>query len=137
MSDDSHFFLRDHWEYDPTAPKHVREDAGKGIDTKSLHSGFHPYQNQNDFRLFTPPLVQSVTYPYETFDKIPCPVYGRTRPPTNTVLEERLASLEGGESCITAGSGSCGQYHCHGSTPAPHGSGSGFCTAVYFKVPGR
>ncbi len=106
MSDDSHFFLRDHWEYDPTAPKHVRKDAGKKIDTKSLHAGFHPYQNQNDFRSFTPPLVQSVTYPYETFDKIPCPVYGRTRTPTNTVLEKRLASLEGGESCITAGSGS-------------------------------
>jgi len=106
MSDDAHFFLRDHWNYDPNAPKHVREDAGKGIDTKSLHSGFHPYQNQNDFRSFTPPLIQSVTFPYETFDKIPCPVYGRTRTPTNTVLEERLASLEGGESCITAGSGS-------------------------------
>jgi cystathionine beta-lyase/cystathionine gamma-synthase len=51
-------------------------------------------------------LVQSVTYPYETFDKIPCPVYGRTRTPTNTVLEERLASLEGGEACLTAASGS-------------------------------
>jgi len=33
MSDDAHFFLRDHWNYDPNAPKHVREDAGKGIDT--------------------------------------------------------------------------------------------------------
>lgn len=106
MSDDTHFFLRDHFTYDPNAPKHVREDADKGITTKSLHSGFHPYQNQNDFRSFTPPLVQSVTYPYETFDKIPCPVYGRTRTPTNTILEKRLASLEGGEACITAGSGS-------------------------------
>jgi cystathionine beta-lyase/cystathionine gamma-synthase len=53
-----------------------------------------------------PPIVQSMTYPYKTFEKIPCPVYGRTRTPTNTVLEERLASLEGGEACITAGSGS-------------------------------
>ena len=106
MSDDRHFFLRDHWEYDPGAPKYVRKDEGKGMDTKSLHSGFHPYQNQDDFRSFTPPLIQSVTYPYETFDKIPCPVYGRTRTPTNTVLEKRLASLEGGEACITAGSGS-------------------------------
>jgi len=106
MSDDKHFFLRDHWEYDPGAPKYVREDADRGIDTKSLHSGFHPYQNQDDFRSFTPPLIQSVTYPYESFDKIPCPVYGRTRTPTNTVLEKRLAALEGGEACITAGSGS-------------------------------
>jgi cystathionine beta-lyase/cystathionine gamma-synthase len=47
-----------------------------------------------------------MTYPYETFDKIPCPVYGRTRTPTNTVLEQRLAAMEGGEACITSGSGS-------------------------------
>ncbi|MBT8358724.1 MAG: aminotransferase class I/II-fold pyridoxal phosphate-dependent enzyme [Deltaproteobacteria bacterium] len=106
MSNDKHFFLRDHWEYDPNAPKYLREDADRGIETKSLHAGFHPYQNQDDFRSFTPPLVQSVTYPYETFDKVPCPVYGRTRTPTNTVLEERLAAMEGGQACITAGSGS-------------------------------
>ena len=47
-----------------------------------------------------------MTFPYETFEKIPCPVYGRTRTPTNSLLEERLASLEGGEACITAASGS-------------------------------
>jgi cystathionine beta-lyase/cystathionine gamma-synthase len=47
-----------------------------------------------------------MTFPYENFDRIPCPVYGRTRTPTNTILEERLASLEGGEACLTAGSGS-------------------------------
>jgi cystathionine beta-lyase/cystathionine gamma-synthase len=47
-----------------------------------------------------------MTFPYENFDKIPCPVYGRTRTPTNSILEERLASLEGGEACLTAGSGS-------------------------------
>jgi cystathionine beta-lyase/cystathionine gamma-synthase len=61
---------------------------------------------QDNFRSFAVPLVPSVTFPYETFDKIPCPVYGRTRTPTNTVLEERIASLEGGEACLTAGSGS-------------------------------
>ncbi len=102
----SHFFLRDPWVYDPAAPKFKREDKDNGMDTNSLHAGFHPYQSQDQFRSFTPPLVQSVTFPYEHFDKIPCPVYGRTRTPTNTVLEERLASLEGGEACITAGSGS-------------------------------
>jgi len=106
MADDAHFFLRDHYEYDPLATRYVRDDARRGMDTKSLHSGFHPHQNHRGFVSFTPPLVQSVTYPYESFDKIPCPVYGRTRTPTNTVLEERLASLEGGEACITAGSGS-------------------------------
>jgi cystathionine beta-lyase/cystathionine gamma-synthase len=106
MTTDKHFFLREHWRYDPTAPRSAHPDAGQPIETVSLHSGFHPYRNQEDFRSFTPPLVQSVTYPYETFDKIPCPVYGRTRTPTNTVLEQRLAALEGGEACLTAGSGS-------------------------------
>ncbi len=106
MTDNTHFFLRDHWEYDPNAKRPRRADGDSGFDTRALQSGFHPYQNQKDFPSFTPPLIQSVTYPYAHFDKIPCPVYGRTRTPTNTVLEERLASLEGGEACITAGSGS-------------------------------
>ena len=58
------------------------------------------------FNTFAPPIVPSMTYPYERFDKIPYPVYGRTKTPTAAVLEERLAALEGGEGCVTAGSGS-------------------------------
>ncbi len=106
MKDDKHFFIRDPWVYDPATPKPIRPDADLGFRTRSLHAGFHPLKNQQDFRSFVPPIVQSVTYPYETFEKIPCPVYGRTRTPTNTVLENRLASLEGGEACLTAASGS-------------------------------
>jgi len=106
MSDDKHFFLREPWIYDKEAPRPTRGDAVDGFDTRCLHAGFNPMQNQNDFRSFVPPLVQSITFPYERFDKIPCPVYGRTRTPTNTVLEERIASLEGGEACLTAASGS-------------------------------
>jgi hypothetical protein len=33
------------------------------FDTRSLHAGFDPYGDQEDFRSFTPPLVQSVTLP--------------------------------------------------------------------------
>jgi len=106
MTHSKHFFIRDHWEYDPDASKTKREDHGIGFDTKALQSGFHPYRSQDNFTSFTPPLIQSVTFPYERFDEIPCPVYGRTRTPTNSVLEDRLAALEGGEACITAGSGS-------------------------------
>ena len=106
MSNDSHFFIREPWQYDRDANKHQRDDAAIGFETRSLHAGFDPRHDQAEFRSFTVPLVQSVTYPYEVFNKIPCPVYGRTRTPTNTVLEERLASLEGGEACLTAGSGS-------------------------------
>ncbi len=106
MKDDKHFFIRDPWVYDPNLPKPIRPDADLGFNTRALHAGFHPLKNQQDFRSFVPPIVQSVTYPYQTFEEIPCPVYGRTRTPTNTVLENRLASLEGGEACLTAASGS-------------------------------
>jgi methionine-gamma-lyase len=106
MSEKNLFFMRDPWVYRPDGPKTEREDARLGFDTRSLHAGFHPLQNLESFRCFVPPITASMTFPYETFDKIPCPVYGRTRTPTNSLLEERLASLEGGEACITAGSGS-------------------------------
>jgi len=98
--------MRDHWTYDPDAKTPQRSDAYLGFGTRALHAGFNPHESTKDFRSFVPPIVQSMTYPYETFDKIPCPVYGRTKTPTNNVLESRLASLEGGEACITAASGS-------------------------------
>jgi len=106
MSEKKPFFMRDHWVYDPEKESSKCSDAHLGFDTRALHAGFNPHKSTNDFRSFVPPIVQSMTYPYETFDKIPCPVYGRTKTPTNSVLESRLASLEGGEACITAASGS-------------------------------
>ncbi|MGB2955562.1 MAG: aminotransferase class I/II-fold pyridoxal phosphate-dependent enzyme [Anaerolineales bacterium] len=106
MSKKKPFFMRDHWAYDPDSKTPQRSDAHLGFDTRALHAGFNPHESTKDFRSFVPPIVQSMTYPYETFDKIPCPVYGRTKTPTNSVLESRLASLEGGEACITAPSGS-------------------------------
>ena len=106
MSEKKLFFMWDHWAYDPDAKTPQRSDAHLGFGTRALHAGFNPHESTKDFRSFVPPIVQSMTYPYETFDKIPCPVYGRTKTPTNSVLESRLASLEGGETCITAASGS-------------------------------
>ena len=106
MMDQKQFFMRDPWKYDSEVRPPKREDLDLGFDTKALHAGFHPLDDLEPYRSFVPPIVQSMTYPYKTFDEIPCPVYGRTRTPTNTLLEVRLASLEGGEACITAGSGS-------------------------------
>ena len=106
MSHEKPFFMRDPWIFDPTIQQPERADSNLGFDTRALHAGFHPLQDQESFRSFVPPITQSMTFPYKTFDEIPCPVYGRTRTPTNSLLEERLASLEGGEACITAGSGS-------------------------------
>ncbi len=106
MPHEKPFFMRDPWEYDPDAASIARPDAHLGFDTRALHAGFHPLKDVERFRSFVPPIVQSMTYPYERFDRIPNPVYGRTKTPTASVLEERLASLEGGEVAITAASGS-------------------------------
>ena len=104
--DDERFFMRKPWVYDPTRKPPRRADADLGFNTRALHAGFRPGKDLEKFRSFVPPIVQSMTYPYERFDKIPYPVYGRTKTPTAAVLEERLASLEGGEAAVTAASGS-------------------------------
>ena len=106
MHDEKPFFMRDPWEYDPQAQPPARPDAHLGFDTRALHAGFHPLKDVEKFRAFVPPIVQSMTYPYERFDTFPDYIYGRSKTPTVSVLEERLASLEGGEGAVTAGSGS-------------------------------
>ncbi len=106
MRDEKLFFMRDSWIFDSQKSKTSRSGSGPGFDTRALHAGFHPLGGMEEFRSFVPPITPSMTFPYETFNKIPYPVYGRTQTPINRVLEKRLASLEGGEACITAGSGS-------------------------------
>jgi methionine-gamma-lyase len=100
------FFLRDPWQYNPQAKTTPRPDSHLGFDTRALHAGFHPLENIEQFRAFVPPLVQSMTYPYESFEKFPDYIYGRSKTPTVSVLEDRLAALEGCEAAVTAGSGS-------------------------------
>ena len=106
MHDQKPFFMREPWEYDREAKPKARPGAHLGFDTRALHAGFHPLKNVAEFRAFVPPIVQSMTYPYERFDKFPDYIYGRSKTPTVSVLEERLASLEGGEAAVTASSGS-------------------------------
>jgi len=106
MHTDKPFFMRDPWKYNPKIKQARRQDACQGFNTRALHAGFHPMRNVEQFRSFVPPIVQSMTYPYETFDKFPDYIYGRSKTPTVSVLEERLASLEGGEATVSAGSGS-------------------------------
>ena len=106
MTTDKLFFMRDPWTFDPDFKRPARSIDDLGFETKALHAGFRPSDNLERFRAFAPPIVPSMTYPYECFDKIPYPVYGRTKTPTADLLEQRLAALEGGEACVTAGSGS-------------------------------
>ena len=106
MSTEELFFMREPWQYDPAFRRPVRPDDDLGFDTQALHAGFRPIVGAGAFNTFTAPMMPSMTFPYERFDKIPYPVYGRTKTPTAAVLEARLAALEGGEGCVTAGSGS-------------------------------
>jgi cystathionine beta-lyase/cystathionine gamma-synthase len=106
MEEKKPFFMRAPWKYEPGTKPTTREDADLGFDTRALHAGFHPLQNVKQFRSFVPPIALSMTYPYEQFDRFPDYIYGRSKTPTVSVLEERLAALEGGESAVTAGSGS-------------------------------
>ena len=106
MSTEELFFMREPWQYDPAFRRPARPDDDLGFDTQALHAGFRPITGAGAFNTFTAPIMPSMTFPYERFDKIPYPVYGRTKTPTAAVLEERLAALEGGEGCVTAGSGS-------------------------------
>ena len=103
---DERFFMREPWEFDPEEKPAPPPDQGLGFDTRALHSGFDPLESVEDFRSFVPPITPSMTYPYQRFEEIPYPVYGRTSTPTTSVLEKRLAALEGGEACVSAGSGS-------------------------------
>jgi cystathionine beta-lyase/cystathionine gamma-synthase len=106
MTDEKQFFMRDPWQFDPNFKRHPRSGDDLGFDTRSLHAGFRPDEDLERFRAFVPPIVPSMTYPYKNFDEIPYPVYGRTKTPTADLLEQRIAALEGGESAVTAGSGS-------------------------------
>jgi len=100
------FFMRDPWIYTPKTELPLRPDAHLGFDTRALHAGFHPLKNVEQFRSFVPPIVQSMTYPYERFEEFPDYIYGRSKTPTTSLLEERLASMEGGEAAVSASSGS-------------------------------
>jgi cystathionine beta-lyase/cystathionine gamma-synthase len=100
------FFMRDPWKFDPNFQKPSCPSDDLGFETQSLHAGFRPNEDMERFRAFVPPIVPSMTYPYKHFDEIPYPVYGRTKTPTADLLEQRIATLEGGEAALTAGSGS-------------------------------
>jgi cystathionine beta-lyase/cystathionine gamma-synthase len=106
MHDEKPFFMRDPWRYDPDQPPGAAPDADLGFETRALHTGFKPLRDVEKFRSFAVPVVQSMTYPYERFNKYPDYIYGRSKTPTVSVLEERLAAMEGGEGAVTGSSGS-------------------------------
>ncbi len=79
------------------------------FDTLALHAGYDAIGEGDIF----PPIHMGVAYPFETGAQAaaicaheqPGYTYARTINPTNAVLEQRLAALEGGESCLATASG--------------------------------
>ena len=88
----------------------MTESTQHGFATRAIHLGYDPLDEQG---ALAPPLYLTSTYTQdsiETFDQIRLGekqgyVYGRTRNPTQALLEERLASLEGAEAGVVTASG--------------------------------
>jgi len=82
----------------------------RGFASRAIHHGYDP---ASEHGALTPPLFQTSTYAFESAEagrdlflgKRDGYVYGRTRNPAQSLLEERLASLEGGEAALAVASG--------------------------------
>lgn len=88
----------------------IRRNRAQGFATRAIHLGYDPAEHDG---ALTPPIYMTSTYAFESAEQgaaifrgeEPGYVYGRTKNPTQTILEERMASLEGGEAGMTAASG--------------------------------
>jgi len=81
-----------------------------GFATRAIHAGYDPAEAEG---ALTPPVHLTSTYVFDTVEHgaevfagtRDGYIYGRTKNPTQTILEERLANLEGAESALAVGSG--------------------------------
>jgi methionine-gamma-lyase len=91
-------------------PIQERRNAEVGFSTRAIHLGYDPATEKG---ALTPPIFMTSTYAFETAEagsemfrgERPGYIYGRTRNPTQALLEERMASLEGGEAGLAVASG--------------------------------
>lgn len=80
------------------------------LESLALH---HGYQSEAPARAATAPIYQTTSYTFDNtqhgadlFDlKVPGNIYSRIMNPTNAVLEERIAAMEGGVGALTVASG--------------------------------
>jgi methionine-gamma-lyase len=83
--------------------------TNKGFGTKAIHGG----SKKDQYGALATPIHQTATFVFDSADqggnrfalKEEGYIYTRLGNPTNTVLEEKLAILEGGEACMSMGSG--------------------------------
>lgn len=86
----------------------------QGFDTRAIHAGYTPEPTTGARQV---PIYQTAAYVFENADDAaakfamtkPGNVYARQHNPTTSVLEERLASLEGGVGATVTGSGHSAQ----------------------------
>jgi methionine-gamma-lyase len=82
----------------------------QGFATRAIHSGYDPLAHGGSL---TPPIHMTSTYAFDTVEQgaarfageEPGHIYSRISNPTQSLLEERLADLEGGEAALATASG--------------------------------
>lgn len=90
--------------------RRIRPNATLGFATRAIHGGYDPASADG---ALTPPLHLTSTYVFDTAEhgadlfagRRDGYIYGRTKNPTQTILEHRLAGLEGAEAALTVASG--------------------------------
>lgn len=88
----------------------MRRNRNPGFNTRAIHFGYDASEEKG---AVTPPVHFSTTFEFENVEEAALAavgqgeafIYGRTRNPTQELLESRLADLEGGEAAMAAGSG--------------------------------
>ena len=90
--------------------EHPRRNRAPGFMTRAIHHGFDRTTAEG---ALIPPIYMTSTYAFETSAESEAiaagesrhPLYGREENPTQSVLEARLANLEGAEACVVFASG--------------------------------
>lgn len=90
--------------------RRLRRGNQPGFSTRAIHVGYDPSEAEG---ALTPPVHFTSTYVFESAEHGADVfaglrdgyIYGRTKNPTQTILETRLADLEGGEAALATGSG--------------------------------
>src|SRR5262249_35002389 len=102
-------------------PRQVRDRAGPsgnaiyGFETRSIHAGAAPAPVTG---ARSTPIYQTTSYVFDDVDHAASLfnlhnfgfIYSRLTNPTVSVLEERVASLEGGRAAVAAASGHAAQF---------------------------
>ncbi|MEW5765036.1 MAG: O-acetylhomoserine aminocarboxypropyltransferase/cysteine synthase family protein [Acidobacteriota bacterium] len=95
------------------------------FDTRCLHGGYEPGSGES----IAVPLHRSAAFRFRDPDhaaslfslKEPGHIYGRLSNPTQEILEERLAALEGGTASVAVASGTAAVFYALANAAAPGG----------------